>query len=248
MGKASSGKKVARAASTGGGRTSRGKTPWGWYSAIALVVVLGIVVVAMSREQTLDRVEGASADQPTTKDHWHSAYGFFFCDQFSPPLANNNRDPLGIHTHGDGVVHVHPFTRAAAGKNAKFGVFERTMGITLSKTRLEIGDRKYSNGDKCGDKRGVVQVFVDGQKFDGDPSDIHFSKDRQAIVIAFAPEGTDIPKTPPSFSQLNNLEDVQGRQAPGNVDNQATTSSSAPAGGGGETTSSVPGTSPSSTP
>lgn len=247
MGKASSGKKVARAASTGGGRTSRGKTPWGWYSAISLVVILGVVLVVVSREDTLDRVGERNTEVPTRKDHWHAAYGFYFCDQFSPPLADNGRDPLGIHTHGDGVVHVHPFTQAASGNRATMGVFERTMGITLSKTSLDVGDRDYSNGDKCGDKPGKVQVFVDGERFNGDPSDIHFGKDRQAIVIAFAPEDADIPKTPPSFAQLGNLSDVpQGGQQP-NVDNQATTSTSAPD-GGQETTTSVPGTTSSSTP
>src|SRR5437764_1360996 len=49
MGKASSSKKVARAASTGGGRTARGRTPWGWYSSIFLVVVVGTLLIVVSR-------------------------------------------------------------------------------------------------------------------------------------------------------------------------------------------------------
>ena len=55
MGKASSNKKVLRAASTGGGRTSRGSTPWGWYSVVAVAVVLGTVGIVFSRQQTQDR-------------------------------------------------------------------------------------------------------------------------------------------------------------------------------------------------
>src|SRR5438874_1552697 len=42
MGKASSTKKVTRAASTGGGRTNRGRTPWLWYLSIGLGVALGM--------------------------------------------------------------------------------------------------------------------------------------------------------------------------------------------------------------
>ncbi len=245
MGKASSGKKVARAAGTGGGRTSRGKTPWGWYSAISLVVILGVALVVISRDQTLDRVGERSTEKPTQNDHWHSAYAFYFCDQFSPPLADNGRDPLGIHTHGDGVIHVHPFTQAASGKRATFSVYERAMGITVDDDSLDIGDRDYKNGDKCGDKPGKVQVFVDGEPFNGDPSNIHFGKDRQAIVIAFAPEDAEVPRTPPSFSQLNNLSDMPAQPPTSEVPNEATTTTNAT---GGETTTSVPGTTPTSTP
>ena len=42
MGKASSAKKVARAARTGGGRTRRGTTSWVWPGLMALVVVIGL--------------------------------------------------------------------------------------------------------------------------------------------------------------------------------------------------------------
>ena len=222
MGKASSGKKVARAASTGGGRTSRGKTPWGWYSAISLVVILGVGLVVFSRDQTQERVSARGEEHPTLNEHWHSAYGFFFCDQFSPPIADNGKDPLGIHTHGDGIVHVHPFSQAASGKRAIFDVFSRTMGITVSSSRIKIGDKEYSNGDKCGDKPGEVRVFVNGEAFKGDPGDIHF-EDRQAIVIAFAPKDAEIPPQPPSFAGLDNLTDV-APGAPTGTPNDATTS------------------------
>lgn len=231
MGKASSGKKVARAASTGGGRTARGKTPWGWYSAISLVVIAGLALVVMSKDQMDERIGASSQERPTTQDHWHAAYGFYFCDQFSPPLADNGRDPLGIHTHGDGIIHVHPFTRAAAGTNATMAVFERTMGITLDDDKIEVGDQEFTEGkDKCGDKDAEVRVLVDGEPFEGDPSDIRFT-DRQAIVIAFAPPDAELPEQPPSFGGLNNLSDVPGGGAPpSGVPNEATTSST-PEGG-----------------
>lgn len=227
MGKASSGKKVARAAGTGGGRTSRGKTPWGWYSAISVVVILGTLLIITSRNETQQRVGKRGEEHPTLREHWHSAYAFYFCDQFSPPLADNGRDPLGIHTHGDGIIHVHPFSQAASGKRAVFDVFSRTMGITVSSDRLEVGDKKFSNGDKCGDKPGEVRVLVNGKEIDGDPGDIHF-EDRQGIVIAFAPEDATVPEQPPSYAGLNNLSDVPGGGAPEGVPNDATTSSTVP--------------------
>ncbi|MDQ3757127.1 MAG: hypothetical protein M3394_04690 [Actinomycetota bacterium] len=212
MGKASSGKKVARAAGTSGGRTSRGKTPWGWYSAISVVVILGMVVLVMSRNETQRRVGDRAEERPTTDDHWHSAYGFYMCDQFLGALADNQRDPLGIHTHGDGVIHTHPFSHAASGKRAVTGVFFETMGITVTKTSMKLAGESLSNGDKkCegGKTAGVVQVFVDGEKYNGDPADIHL-EDRRNIVFAFAPEGAEVPKTPPSAATLNNLSDMPG--------------------------------------
>jgi hypothetical protein len=241
MGKASSGKKVARAAMTGGGRTSRGKTPWGWYSAMAVVVVLGMIVLVMSRSDTQQRLSSRSEEHPTTKEHWHAAYGFYFCDKFSPPLADNKRDPLGVHTHGDGVIHVHPFSQAASGKRAVTGVFFQTMGVTVTSTRMDIGGQKFANGDKCGDKEGMVRVFVNGAEHKGDPAKIHL-EDRQLIVFAFAPKDADVPKTPPSAGELNSLSDVPG--SPG-----ATSSTSqVPQEGAGEPTTATTATTATSTP
>lgn len=209
MGKASSGKKVARAASTGGGRTSRGKTPWGWYSAISVVVILGIVILVMSRNETQERVGARAEERPTTDDHWHTAYGFYFCDQFLGQLSDNGRDPKGVHTHGDGIIHVHPFSHAASGKRAILDVFFETMGVDVTQESVKYPGRTVRNGDKCGDKEGEVTVWVNGERYEGDPGRIHF-EDRQQIVWAFAPKGTEIPKTPSSAPTLDNLSDVPG--------------------------------------
>lgn len=243
MGKASSGKKVARAAGTGGGRTSRGRTPWGWYSAIAVVVSLGLVVLVASRNETQERVSARGDEHPTTKEHWHAAYGFFICDNFVSPLADNGRDPLGIHTHGDGVIHVHPFSQAASGARAVADQFFRAMGITVTRSRIEIGDSKWAEGkDKCGGEPGVVRVLVNGKELQGDPGTVHF-EDNQLIVFAFAAEDTEIPPTPPSSAQLNQLTDVPG--SPGatsstsQLPSDSTTTSTPPA-GGGTTSSSTP--------
>ena len=51
------------------------------------------------------------------QDHWHAAYGVYLCDDFAPPITDE-RDPKGIHTHGDGIIHIHPFVRSSPGKNA----------------------------------------------------------------------------------------------------------------------------------
>src|SRR5688500_3304374 len=115
MGRASSGKKVARAASTGGGRTARGRQPWAWYAGIMAVILLGSFLIVTSRQERQDRLAAGGEISPSAakRDHWHAAYGVYLCDTFQPPLTNE-RDPLGIHTHGDGVIHIHPTTNAAS--------------------------------------------------------------------------------------------------------------------------------------
>src|SRR5687768_15606849 len=99
MGKASSAKKVARAARTGGGRTRRGTTSWVWPGLMAVVVILGTAGIVYSRDQ-----RQPDNTRPLTTDHWHAAVGYYICGSFVPNLPEGD-DPLGIHGHGDNIVH-----------------------------------------------------------------------------------------------------------------------------------------------
>jgi hypothetical protein len=230
MGKASSSKKVARAARTGGGRTRRGSSSWLWPALMAVIVVVGTAGVVYSREQRApDNSRPIAAGPGREGDHWHSAIGFYICGEFQPNISAA-ADPLGIHTHDDGVVHVHPFTSRAAGKNAKLGVFFDTVDAKVSSTELRLpGQDTYRNGDKCGDDTANVQVKIwpdrnpdtEGTLFRGDPGDVRLT-DSQLITVAFVPDGTDIPK-PASEPQLDRLTDVGTTPVP---DELATTTTS----------------------
>ncbi|MBW3615885.1 MAG: hypothetical protein KY439_11355 [Actinobacteria bacterium] len=79
MGRASSSKKVSRAASTGGGRTARGAKPWLWYAVMGLVVALGVAGIVTSRqERRSELASGESLTPPAVgRDHWHAAYGIY---------------------------------------------------------------------------------------------------------------------------------------------------------------------------
>lgn len=220
MGKASSNKKVARAASTGGGRTARNARPWGWYGAMSVVVLLGSLVIVTSRndrqaasnplKSEKPRPPSLPGQKPFAGDHWHAALGIYVCGEFLPDVESD-KDPRGIHTHGDGVVHIHPFTKASSGRNATLGVYTETVGIKVSDTHVQVpGGKDYKNGDACPDgKKGRIRVYLNGDERDGDPKKIRL-RDRDLIVIAFVTPGTDVPETPPSASQLDNLNDVPG--------------------------------------
>src|SRR3954447_6401663 len=230
MGRASSSKKVARAASTGGGRTARGARPYGWYALIAVVVLLGVAGIAVSRSENQSKAGADTTPPVANKDHWHAAYGVYLCDQFAPPITDT-RDPKGIHTHGDGIIHIHPFVRSAAGNNATLKVFADTVRMTLTDDRLQLpGGKSYKSGDtKCGDKTGIVQVKVNDKVITKEVASIN-PKDGDLITIAFAPKGADIPP-PPSADALARLnpqtEQIEPTTPPGETP---------PTAAGGETT------------
>ena len=73
MARDSTGKWVARAASTGGGRTYRGQAPINWYASLVVIVIVGLLLVGFSRYQRTHPTS-SSAGAPTTSDTWHVAH------------------------------------------------------------------------------------------------------------------------------------------------------------------------------
>lgn len=245
MAKGTSSKKVTRVARTGGGRTKRGGQSRSllFPGVIGMTVVLGIFLIWFSKDQ---RAPDTSAPQPG--DHWHSALGVNICGEFAPDIPDSGRDPLGIHTHGDGVVHTHPFTSLGGGSRATLARFFDAVDVDISATKIEVpGADVKENGDLCDGRPGVVQAKVwdsrspsdPGRVVTGDPGDIRLG-DNQLITLAFLPEGAEIPK-PPTEGQLDRLTDVPG--APTTTSELQSTTTVA-----GSTTSSVtPTTAPAVT-
>lgn len=232
MGKASSAKKVARAARTGGGRTRRGTTSWVWPSLMALVVILGTAGIVYSRDQRQpDNTRPLAASAGRAGDHWHAAIGFYICGSFVPDLPEGE-DPLGIHSHGDNIVHIHPFGSSAAGKRATLEIFFDSVGADVSDDKIELpGQDTKRNGDKCENGEGVIRTKVwdsrdasdRGRIVEGDPSNLR-PQDNQLITIAFGPENQDIPR-PPSEKNLDALTDVPGATTTTSVPPSTTSSS-----------------------
>jgi len=206
MGKASSNKKVARAASTGGGRTARGRTPWGWYSSLFVVVIVGTLLIVVSR----GNVNKAAAEPPTVKDHWHTAYSIDICGSLKPNLPQPST-LIGIHTHTDGLVHVEPQNTLDTGKHATLGRFvSGEPGFKLTRTSIQFpGEKTWHNGDKCPDgKVGKVVAKVwdnpnsaKGAIVSGDPNKILIKNDR-LLALGFVTDGGDSLKQPASKATL----------------------------------------------
>jgi hypothetical protein len=216
MGKASSAKKVARAERAGGSSRSSTGRKFGFPMAIAAIVIVGVVLVVFARTQ-----RSSSAVSPELGvDHWHSAYAVWACDQFLPPLTDTQGDALGIHTHEDGLIHIHPFTGAAAGKHATLGKFFDDTGLKVSDSSIKLpaaepfDGRLYKEGETtCGGKPATVKVVhwnsaiaaSQGAKADkvytSGFGGIRLSEDKGAFTFAFVPDGVKIPP-PPEASQI----------------------------------------------
>lgn len=222
MGKASSAKKVARAARAGG-PTSGPKRQLAFPLSILAVVVVGALLVVFAR----DANQEAAAESPRVGEHWHAAYGIYVCDAFLPALSDQGPDTTGLHTHADGVAHLHPFANGYAGRNATLAGFGEVVGLSFGSDSFTVDGTTYADGYDCGGEPAQVQLWVwPADDLDAEPtvvtSDIgsfRFTEDRMAITLAVVPDGTDVPR-PPSVPQLDQLTDVI--EAP-------TTSGSAPA-------------------
>lgn len=218
MGKSSSQRKVSKVARTGGGKTARtgSRGSWIFPTAITAVVVMGVILVAFSRQQ-----REPDTSPPRLGDHWHAAVGFNLCGSFLPNLDSTGQAVPGIHTHDDGVAHVHPSSDLTTGSRAVFQVFLDDVGAVVTEDSLSLpGQETRSNGDLCGDQPGEVQVWVwddreadtEPRRISGNPGDLRL-EDNQLITVAFVPEDAEITR-PPSESQLDQLTDVPGATTP----------------------------------
>ena len=141
MPRSSTGKWVARAASTGGGRTYRGQVPINWYAVLVLIVLLGVASVVVSR---IDYRSGPVVNTtPPLKGAtpWYAAISFDICGTQRAPLPANllNATTQSFYTTGNGIITISPKQTSDAGHNAVLGKFVSSYpGLTLTATQLHL--------------------------------------------------------------------------------------------------------------
>ena len=213
MARGDSRSKVARAAKAGSSGGSGEPRRYGFPAAVTIVVVLGVLLVGWARENR----EATSA--PRVGDHWHSIYDIYVCNApnagtWRAKVLNEN-DPNGIHTHGDGLIHIHPFNSLASGDDATMGEFFSSFGaIDDTSITLDTGET-ITEGFDCGGQPAVLKVArYDTQDRERDPevfteglADIRFMKNLEAFTIAFLPadEVPPIPR-PERFTFLESVD------------------------------------------
>jgi hypothetical protein len=241
MGKASSAKKIKRVQQAGVSRTPGQRRKLGYPALIVGILVVGSVLVYFAREE---RAVAANEAPVANQDHWHAAFGIDICGETQANPGDAGPDTRGIHTHQDGLIHIHPFVGAAAGENATFQVFAEQTGIEVSDDSLTLPDgQTFRNGDDCEDEDGNkepgrVAMYVwppqateatEPEVVTDDIAGIRFTADGQAFVLAFVPEDAEV-VLPASVEALANPIDLETPPEQGSTE---FTTTSAPAEGEG---------------
>ncbi len=181
------------------------------------VVVLGVGLVLAARSSREEAVA------PFRTDHWHSAYEIYECGVLRSSLQTQT-DPDGIHTHGDSLIHIHPFNSSATGDDARLGVFLDASGLEIddegidSSGSFDAGFAAIDNATGCdgADSEIVVTRWNIGPgnvpevetTYRGDFRDIQFLHEREAFTMAKVPVGEDAP--PPTAAVLAQLDTSTG--------------------------------------
>ena len=103
---------------------------------------------------------GGNGGGATTTEHWHAQITMSVCGEnyVEPPFEG------GIHSHGDGLMHIHPHAANEAGKNASIRRFFEHSRIKVTATSIQIpGERAYQDGSLCSNgQRGTMHFTVNG--------------------------------------------------------------------------------------
>lgn len=251
MGKASSTKKVARAARAGGRVSSGQPRSLLFPSVLTLVVVLGLALVVYARD---DRLKDDLGGVPQIGEHIHQAISVNICGVEQQVVPEWEPSPIGLHTHGDGVMHIHPFSQLGVGANATLGRFlksardEGGLDFSLSDTKLTYLDQTYEEGEtECeGVDDPVLRMAYwpnvqdeasEPEVTTGDFTDVRLTENGAGVTIFYGDPDADIPK-PESAANLSELGAIDGGSTVTTTPAGASvTTTTAP----GETTTTAPG-------
>jgi len=240
MGKASSSKKVARAARAGG-RVSGGQPRSLLFpGVILLIIVLGVSLVAYAYN---DRTSQDTSGPPQiNEDHFHTAYAVNVCGEFKDPIPTFE-SAVGIHTHGDGVIHTHPFSQLGVGANATLGRFfadarespDNPQDVEISDSKLVyLGETIEEGETECeGVDDPVLRMayWTDVETTDADPeittgsfNDLLLNETGSGVTIFYGDPDADIPR-PESGANLAELGAADGSTASSTTAGDGSTSS-----------------------
>ena len=215
------------------GRTTIEKPPYAASSKKVKSALADLQKLQKEKKPDVKKLEAATKkyNDLNSQTHVHSAYGIWNCDKYVTPFdASQLPDTLGIHAHEDGLLHVHPFVKRAAGKKARTKLFFEATKLEVTKKKLSwIANTDGSkmntlrvDKDKCKGKKAEVSILywevANGKNATKTPrkivsnfGDIQLTGD-SAFAFVFAPTGTKIP-LPPSVKTLDTPSDVDPNAA-----------------------------------
>ncbi len=221
-----------------------------WTVTTIVVVLLGLGLVAWSVSEN----KGEEVAAPAVGDHWHAYLGVNVCGQWLPTSpefhqrASESGLQAGLHSHGDGLMHLHPFSSDEAGTNATVGRFVDYGGWSLSASSMTLWDgSEHDNGQSCeegADEPAEVQWTVGhygkpwtGKPRAGNPAD-YKPKNADIVAVYFLPKGEELTEPPDARAALANISDLApDEQLPSTTAIPGATTPTVP----GATTPTVPG-------
>jgi plastocyanin len=130
---------------------------------LAIVIVPGAFAVALAAlviAFALDAIGEGDPTGPGIGDHWHAPYSIYIGDELQPRIQEVITQQ-GVHTHGDGVIHLHPHVSTTARSAAALEHFFGDQGGKLSNSEMQIPGRKetYKDGDEVNGKRAELRIL-----------------------------------------------------------------------------------------
>lgn len=162
-----------------------------WLLRRLLVTLLALLFVTVVARQFVDgspevAQQAGSVTPPLVGvHHWHASYEVVICGERQEPFPFW---PGGVHTHDDGIIHIHPVLPSEEGDGARLiKWFEYGGGeLTLTSMRMPGSSRDLRNGDTCTDgAEGIVQVFVNSERQNDWTS--YVPQDGDYVRIVFGP-------------------------------------------------------------
>ncbi len=193
------------------------------FPAIVLgILVVGLVLIVFSRQSR----PTAGSGEPRLGQHWHAAIATYACDEnglsFLPKFTGNLEEQdasgrflnkkfesTGVHTHDDGVIHWHPYSTRATGRNADIGVFFDNYDVKVDDDSIALpteqgGYTFTEEKSKCiidGDEKdATVKLWVwesysklgdSPQVYTTELPDTRVLNDGMVFVLAFVPNDVD---------------------------------------------------------
>lgn len=231
--------RVARVAAKGKATSADKRSNWIFPASIVAILALGIGIIGFARGKTETAtgntehpIAQLTADQQVF-DHWHAAFSVYVCGVEQPPVSDVKADINGVHTHSDGLVHIHPFNLQASGKRATMSRFFDQTGIEVSGDTITLpyevqGGRSFTSGkDTCGgepaewvlahwkEAQSANQKAKPDEVVTEDFGSVRFSENWGAYTLAFVPlDEVDSIPVPSTAADIEALGAVDGGSVP----------------------------------
>jgi hypothetical protein len=209
---------------------------------VAMTALVGVMLAAVmtvtvsgctdsgTNEDGARNPDGLGDGAPVVGDHWHAYLGVDVCGAWLPngdTFELRADDPgvrAGLHFHGDGIMHFHPFASDEAGNLATVGRLLDYGGWSLSDRSMALWDGVRHDGTTPCEIDGAAKpaelrwkVGRVGEPWPtetrtGDPAR-YAPANGDIVALYFVPSGTSLTEPPAAQQAMSAIGDLGGASA-----------------------------------